>query len=71
VAAALDWLDGFGQARLSGSGGCVFLELRSMERAQAVARQCPVAFTAHVAGGVDVSPLLSSLKRHAGAVPAN
>ncbi|AGG88113.1 4-(cytidine 5'-diphospho)-2-C-methyl-D-erythritol kinase [Rhodanobacter denitrificans] len=67
VAAALDWLGGFGQARLSGSGGCVFLELRSLERAQAVARQCPAAFTAHLATGVDVSPLHEAAARHRGA----
>ncbi|MEO7050770.1 MAG: 4-(cytidine 5'-diphospho)-2-C-methyl-D-erythritol kinase, partial [Rhodanobacter sp.] len=35
VAAALDWLSSFGDARLSGSGGCVFLELRSLARARA------------------------------------
>ena len=45
VAAALDWLGGFGQARLSGSGGCVFLETKSFERAVSIAGQCPVAFT--------------------------
>ncbi|OHC43745.1 MAG: 4-(cytidine 5'-diphospho)-2-C-methyl-D-erythritol kinase [Rhodanobacter sp. RIFOXYA1_FULL_67_6] len=67
VAAALDWLGGFGRARLSGSGGCVFLELRSLERAQAVARQCPAAFTAHLATGVDVSPLHEASARHRGA----
>jgi 4-diphosphocytidyl-2-C-methyl-D-erythritol kinase len=67
VAAALDWLGGFGQARLSGSGGGVFLELRSLERAQAVARQCPAAFTAHLATGVDVSPLHEAAARHRGA----
>ncbi|MBQ4854330.1 4-(cytidine 5'-diphospho)-2-C-methyl-D-erythritol kinase [Rhodanobacter sp. B2A1Ga4] len=67
VAAAQDWLGGFGQARLSGSGGCVFLELRSLERAQAVARQCPAAFTAHVASGVDMSPLHEAVARHRGA----
>jgi 4-diphosphocytidyl-2-C-methyl-D-erythritol kinase len=67
VAAALDWLGGFGQARLSGSGGCVFLESRSFDRAAAVAAQCPAAFTAHVATGVDVSPLQEALARHRGA----
>ncbi|WP_426687320.1 4-(cytidine 5'-diphospho)-2-C-methyl-D-erythritol kinase [Rhodanobacter ginsengiterrae] len=71
VAAALDWLGGFGTSRLSGSGGCVFLELRSLERAQAVARQCPATFTAHVVSGVECSPLLESLQRHAGMTPAN
>ena len=66
VAAALDWLGRYGAARLSGSGGCVFLELRSREQAQAIADRCPAAFTAHVATGVAVSPLHEALGRHAG-----
>jgi len=67
VAAALDWLGGFGQARLSGSGGCVFLEAKSFDRATAIAARCPAAFTAQVAMGVDVSPLRDALARHQGA----
>ena len=66
VAAALDWLGGFGPARLSGSGGCVFLETRSFDRAMAIAAQCPVAFTAQAATGVEVSPLRQALARHRG-----
>ncbi|MEO8779904.1 MAG: 4-(cytidine 5'-diphospho)-2-C-methyl-D-erythritol kinase, partial [Rhodanobacter sp.] len=66
VAAALDWLAGFDKARLSGSGGCVFLETKSLDRAVAIARRCPTAFSAHVAAGVDVSPLNQSLARHRG-----
>jgi 4-diphosphocytidyl-2-C-methyl-D-erythritol kinase len=64
VAAALDWLGEFGRARLSGSGGCVFLEERSLARAVAIAEKCPAAFTAQVATGVEVSPLLDALTRH-------
>jgi 4-diphosphocytidyl-2-C-methyl-D-erythritol kinase len=67
VAAALDWLGSFGQARLSGSGGCVFLEVRSFDRAVAIAAQCPATFAARVAAGVDVSPLHEALARHCGA----
>ncbi|WP_426662606.1 4-(cytidine 5'-diphospho)-2-C-methyl-D-erythritol kinase [Rhodanobacter aciditrophus] len=66
VAAALDWLGRHGAARLSGSGGCVFLELRTLEQAQSIADRCPSAFTAHVATGVAVSPLLEALGRHGG-----
>jgi 4-diphosphocytidyl-2-C-methyl-D-erythritol kinase len=66
VAAALDWLGRHGAARLSGSGGCVFLELRSREQAQAIADRCPAAFTAYVAAGVAVSPLHEALGRHDG-----
>ncbi len=64
VAAALDWLGSFGHARLSGSGGCVFLETRSYDRARAVARHCPLGCTAHVVSGVVVSPLQQALARH-------
>ncbi|TBR37264.1 MULTISPECIES: 4-(cytidine 5'-diphospho)-2-C-methyl-D-erythritol kinase [Dyella] len=66
VAAALNWLRDFGQARLSGSGGCVFLETKSQERAETVAAQCPSTFTAYVARGVMVSPLHRALARHRG-----
>ena len=66
VAAALDWLGGFGEARLSGSGACVFLELRSLSRAQTVLDQCPPAFRAQLASGLEVSPLLDALARHRG-----
>ena len=57
VAAALDWLGGFGHARLSGSGGCIFLETRTHEAALAVASRCPGDFRVHVAAGIDPSPL--------------
>ena len=63
VAAALDWLGRYGPARLSGSGGCVFLELRSLARAHAVAEACPASFSAHVASGMDISPLHAALAR--------
>ncbi|MEO8779228.1 MAG: 4-(cytidine 5'-diphospho)-2-C-methyl-D-erythritol kinase [Rhodanobacter sp.] len=64
VAQALDWLGNFGDARLSGSGGCVFLELRSLARARAVADRCPASFEVHVASGMDVSLLHAALARH-------
>jgi 4-diphosphocytidyl-2-C-methyl-D-erythritol kinase len=63
VAAALDWLGGFGQARLSGSGGCVFLETKTHEASLGVASRCPRGFTAHVAAGIDPSPLLLARSR--------
>ena len=65
VAAAWDWLESHGHAQLSGSGGCVFLETTTLERAEAVARRCPAAFTAWAAEGVGASPLLQRQSRHA------
>jgi len=63
VAAALDWLSRFGRARLSGSGGCVFLETTSLAQARKVVRECPPAFAAQLAAGVEVSPLHQALAR--------
>lgn len=63
VAEALDWLGGYGEARLSGSGGTVFLECADETRARQVATQCPGSFIAQVARGVNVSPLDKALAR--------
>ena len=60
LAAALDWLDRFGKARLSGSGSAVFAAVDSEARAQEIVRACPPEFSARVARGVDRSPLLDA-----------
>jgi 4-diphosphocytidyl-2-C-methyl-D-erythritol kinase len=64
VAAALDWLGQRCNARLSGSGGCVFGSVDSLAQAEAVAAVCPATFTTYVARGVNASPLLSKLEQH-------
>jgi 4-diphosphocytidyl-2-C-methyl-D-erythritol kinase len=64
LAAAIDWLSQFGEARLTGSGGCVFVDLESAERADEIAKQCPVDFTVYQARGVDRSPLLDALEQN-------
>jgi 4-diphosphocytidyl-2-C-methyl-D-erythritol kinase len=61
VAAALDWLGHCGDARLSGSGGCVFAAVGSEVQADAVIRACPPEFTVYRAMGVNRSPLLDAL----------
>jgi 4-diphosphocytidyl-2-C-methyl-D-erythritol kinase len=58
VDAAMHWLDQFGAARLSGSGGCVFAAMSNIGVANVIAQQCPPEFVAHVACGINVSPLL-------------
>lgn len=64
VAEALDWLSQFGDARLSGSGGCVFVATHSAEDAAAIARACPPGFAAHCARGVSRSPLLEAVAEY-------
>lgn len=61
VAAALDWLGRFGEARLSGSGGCGFVAVASQRDAEDIVRQCPPPFRAWTARGVNRSPLHEAL----------
>ena len=59
IASALDWLKSYGDARLSGSGGCVFAAM-DVETAQRAERDCPPQFVVYRANGVNRSPLLES-----------
>ena len=61
VAAALDWLQQYGAARLSGSGGCVFAAVDAAT-AECAVRDCPEQFVAYRASGVNRSPLQEALE---------
>ena len=61
VAKALDWLGNFGEARLSGSGGCVFVVAKTHETAAKIVENCPEGMRGYVARGVSESPLLATL----------
>lgn len=63
VAAALDWLGSYGDARLSGSGGCVFVAVESERDAENIVRRCPAQFRAWIALGVNRSPLHEVMDR--------
>lgn len=63
VAEALDWLGGYGPARLTGTGSCVFAKFARVEDAERVAARVPDAWRAFVARGLDQSPLLEELAR--------
>ncbi len=58
VASALDWLSKFGDARLTGTGGVVFVAAGAHE-AKAIADACPNAMSAWIVRGINVSPLLA------------
>ncbi|MHC1480353.1 4-(cytidine 5'-diphospho)-2-C-methyl-D-erythritol kinase [Frateuria aurantia] len=66
VAAALDWLGNHATAQLSGTGGCLFAELESIEQARRLVRRCPGEFSAYVAEGMQDSPLRLAVERHRG-----
>ena len=54
---AMRWLSEFGAARMSGSGGCVFLELADADRGRQILESIPPPFTGFVARGLNRHPL--------------
>lgn len=72
IAAALRWLEtSAGRPRLSGSGGCVFVDVASEDEAIALAAACPQEWSSHVVRGVNRSPLQVELECFiAGASPS-
>ncbi len=58
---ALIWLDKVGDARLTGTGACVFASFHSRAEADAVQQQVPAGWTAFVARGLNRSPVLEQL----------
>ncbi len=63
VAQALDWLGSFGDARLTGTGGCVFLAASDLDRARAVHTQVPAQWSAFVVKGLNRSPALELIEQ--------
>ncbi|MDZ7621866.1 MAG: 4-(cytidine 5'-diphospho)-2-C-methyl-D-erythritol kinase [Candidatus Competibacteraceae bacterium] len=63
VAAAADWLAQFGQARLTGTGACVFAAFPSAARAEQVLAQRPPGWRGFVGRGRNRSPLHERLSR--------
>jgi len=57
VAQALDWLKDFGQARMTGTGACVFTSFSSQAAAAAALSQLPGHWRGFVARGCNRSPL--------------
>lgn len=59
VAAALQWLAGYAEARLTGTGGCVFAAFSSAAAAEQVRALAPAGLGAFVARGCNRSPLFA------------
>lgn len=57
VASHLEWLRQHGDARMTGSGGCVFAQFDSRESAQRVMDRLPAAMKGFVAKGLEQHPL--------------
>ncbi len=61
VAEALDWLEEFGPARMTGTGSCVFASWPDARAAEAVFARLPARWSGYVVHGVNRSPLLDRL----------
>lgn len=57
VQRALEWLQGHGAARMSGSGACVFAEFPTEREARAVASRVPAGMVGMAVRGLDRHPL--------------
>ncbi|MBI1733071.1 MAG: 4-(cytidine 5'-diphospho)-2-C-methyl-D-erythritol kinase [Gammaproteobacteria bacterium] len=63
VGAALDWLRRYGEARLTGTGACVFLRCDSAGKAEQVRDDLPAHLSGFVVRGCNRSPLRDRLNR--------
>ena len=67
VAAAARWLrERSGEARMTGTGACLFARCRDREQAAAIAAEIPAPWQGFAARGVNRSPLLGRLAQEAG-----
>ena len=61
VAEALDWLSRHGQARMTGTGSCIFAAFKDREQAARVNSMAPGKWRGYIARGLNQSPLLQRL----------
>lgn len=66
VASGLDWLKQFGDARMSGSGASVFVELPTLEAAEQVVARKPEGMRGFAARGLDQHPLYGNANEQLG-----
>ncbi len=62
VAAALDWLEDFAPARMSGTGACIFAPFATRAAAESVGHQVPRGWSWFVAAACNRSPLLDRVE---------
>ncbi|HEY0587059.1 MAG TPA: 4-(cytidine 5'-diphospho)-2-C-methyl-D-erythritol kinase [Pseudoduganella sp.] len=61
VAEAVEWLGAYGDARMTGSGACVFVALPSEKQADAVLAKVPAAWTGWKAKALKQHPIIEKL----------
>jgi len=61
VAEAVEWLGAYGDARMTGSGACVFVAVQREEQADAVLAKVPAAWTGWKAKALKQHPIIAKL----------
>jgi len=61
---AIDWLNQFGNARMTGTGGCVFAAFDSLEQAEGVKSRAPEHWETFVAKAMNKNPVLTQCEMH-------
>lgn len=68
VAGALRWLSQYGEARMTGTGSCLFVEMESRQMAEAAQSELPRQWKGFVVKGMNQSPLVEVSKEYSGVV---
>ncbi len=64
VASALNWLNQFSSAQMTGTGACLFARFKKEQEAQRVLADLPPEYKRFISRGLNVSPLLTALRSH-------
>ena len=56
---AIDWLNQYGNARMTGTGACVFAPFDSLEQAEGVVSRAPDQWVSFVAKAMNKNPVLT------------
>lgn len=70
IANALQWLSGYADARMTGTGSCVFAMFEDKETALNVINEIPDSLKGYVVKGVNISPLHSVFNNIIGVSPS-
>jgi len=61
---AMDWLNQYGKARMTGTGSCVFAAFNSLEQAEGVVSRAPEQWGCFVAKAMNKNPVITQCGMH-------
>jgi 4-diphosphocytidyl-2-C-methyl-D-erythritol kinase len=63
IATAINWLDQFAEAKLTGTGACIYASFEKEDDARAILSQLPPTLSGFVAQGLNYSPLIEMVDK--------